>query len=186
MRKLIFPMSASLDGYIDIGGPDGGGLPPPSDEVHRFHNERVRGLGLQLMGRRLYEVMRYWDTPEAVDPSNEIRLDFARIWRALPKVVYSSTLEGVEGENLTLSHGDPVEEVRELKEGTGADIEVGGAELAAALTAHGLIDEYHLFATPIILGSGKPLFAGDTQVEVELLETRTFDSGVVYMRYRRV
>jgi len=186
LRKLIYPISASLDGYIDLGGPEGGGLPPPSEEVHRFHNDRVRGLGLQLMGRRLYEVMGYWDTPEAADPSNPVRLDFARIWRALPKIVYSSTLERVEGENVTLSRRDPVEEVRELKEEAGADIEVGGAELAATLTAHGLIDEYHLFAMPIVLGSGKPLFAGDTHVDVELLETRTFDSGVVYLRYRRV
>lgn len=186
MRKLVFSMSASLDGYINLAGPDGGGLPPPSEELHRFHNDRVRGAGLQLLGRRLYEVMRYWDTPEAVDPSNETRLDFARIWRALPKIVYSNTLDSVEGDNITLSHGDPVEEVRELKEGTGAEIAVGGAELAATLTAAGLIDEYHLFATPIILGSGKPLFAGDTPVDVELLETRAFDSGVVHMRYRRV
>jgi dihydrofolate reductase len=184
MRTLIYSMPASLDGYI--AGPDGAGLPPPDDELHRFHNDQARALGLHLLGRRLYEVMRYWETAEQRDPSlPEAQLEFARLWRELPKIVYSKTLEAVEGEKATLSHGDPVEEVRELKEQSGADIAVGGAELAATLTAHGLIDEYHLFATPVILGGGKPLFGGDTPVGVELLESRTFGSGVVYMRYRR-
>jgi dihydrofolate reductase len=111
-------------------------------------------------------------------------LEFARIWKALPKIVYSKTLETVEG-NARLSRGDPVAEVRELKEQSGADIAVGGASLASTLTAAGLIDEYRLFATPVVLGGGRPFFAGDTRIDAELVETRTFGSGVVYLRYRR-
>jgi dihydrofolate reductase len=184
MRRVTFAMATSLDGYIE--GPGGGGdWAAPSEELHRFHNEQARELGVHLLGRRLYEVMTYWETAEEQNPSApEHLLEFARIWKELPKVVYSQTLETVEG-NTRLSRGDPVAEVRELKEGSGSDIAVGGAELASALTAAGLIDEYRLFVTPVALGGGKPFFAGDTQLELELVETRAFDSGVVYTRYRR-
>jgi dihydrofolate reductase len=177
-------MALSLDGYI-AGPNQAGGLAAPSEELHRFHNEQAAELGMHLLGRRLYEVMTYWDTAEEQNPeAPEYALEFARIWKRLPKVVYSSTLESVEG-NARLSHADPVEEVRELKEGAGADIAVGGAELASTLTAAGLIDEYRLFATPVVLGGGKPFFGGDTQLDLELVETRTFESGVVYLRYQR-
>lgn len=185
MRKVIHSMAVSLDGYI--AGADGAGdWAAPSAELHRFHNEQARELGLHILGRRLYEVMTYWETAEERDPSApEHELEFARIWKQLPKLVYSKTLEAVEG-NTRLSHGDPVAEIRELKAGSGADIAVGGAALASTLTAHGLIDEYGLFATPVVLGAGRPFFAGDTRMELELVETRTFGSGVVYLRYRRV
>jgi dihydrofolate reductase len=147
----------------------------------------VENLGMHLLGRRLYEVMLFWETPEAEDPSQaDYELDFARTWRALPKVVYSRTLSSVEGSNTKLSDRDPVEEVRELKEGDGPDIGVGGAELASALTAAGLIDEYGVFVAPVVLGDKPPpFFAGNTQVDLELVETRTFDTGVVYLRYQR-
>ena len=134
-----------------------------------------------MLGRRLYEVMAYWETAEEQDPSG---LEFARIWKELPKVVFSKTLETVEG-NTRLSNGDPVEEVRALKEGSRGDIAVGGATLASTLTAHGLIDEYRLFTTPVVVGGGKAFFAGDTRMDLKLVETRTFGSGVVYLRYRR-
>ena len=185
MSKLIHSMTVSLDGYI--AGPDGApDWAAPDEELHRFHNERTRELGLHLLGRRLYEVMEYWETAEERNPSApEHVLEFARIWKRLPKVVYSRTLETVEG-NTRLSHRDPVEEVRELKEGSAADIGVGGAALASTLTAHGLVDEYRLFAAPVVLGAGKPFFAGDTRMELELLEARTFGSEVVYLRYQRV
>ena len=184
MRRLIFSMACSLDGYV--AGPDGaGGWAAPDEELHRFHNQQARELGLHLLGRRLYEVMTYWETAEERNPSApEHALEFARIWRQLPKVVYSKTLETVEG-NARLSHGDPVEEVRALKQEPGADIAVGGAALASTLTANSLIDEYHLFETPVVLGGGKPFFAGETPMDLELVETRTFGSGVVYLRYQR-
>ena len=183
-RKLIFSMAVSLDGYI--AGPNGeGAWAAPDEELHRFHNDQARELGLHLLGRRLYEVMAYWETAEERNPSApEHELEFARIWKQLPRIVYSKTLDTVEG-NARLSRGDPVAEVRELKQQSGADIAVGGADLASTLTAAGLIDEYRLFATPVVLGSGRPFFAGDTGVDLQLVETRSFDSGVVYLRYRR-
>jgi dihydrofolate reductase len=185
MRELIYSMIVSLDGYI--AGPNGeGDWAAPDAERHRFHNEEARALSLHLLGRRLYEVMTYWETAEERDPAAaEHLLEFARIWKQLPKIVYSRTLEKVEG-NTRLSRGDPVEEVRSLKQQDGGPIAVGGAELASALTAHGLIDEYRLFVCPIVLGGGKPFFAGGTRVDLELVETRTFAAGVVYLRYRRV
>jgi dihydrofolate reductase len=184
MRELIYSMGVSLDGYI--AGPGGGGdWAAPDAELHRFHNEQARELGLHLLGRRLYEVMTYWETAEERSPSApEHELEFARIWKELPKVVYSTTLDAVEGRT-TLSRADPVEEVAALKQEHGKPMGVGGAELASALTAHGLIDEYGLFVSPIVLGGGKPFFAGGAHVDLELAETRTFGSRVVYLRYRR-
>lgn len=185
MSTLIHSMAVSLDGHIE--GLDGAGdWAAPDAELHRFHNQQARELGLHILGRRLYEVMTYWETAEERNPSApEHEREFARIWKELPKLVYSKTLEAVEG-NTRLSHGDPVQEVRELKEGSGADIAVGGAALASTLTADGLIDEYRLFVTPVVLGGGKAFFAGDARMQLELVETRTFASGVVYLRYRRV
>jgi dihydrofolate reductase len=185
MRKLIFSMTRSLDGYIE--GPGGGPeWAAPSEELHRFHNQTVSELGLHLLGRNLYEVMKYWETAEETDPSAPAySLEFAPIWRRLPKIVYSQTLETVEG-NARLSRADPVEEVRALKEEAGADIAVGGATLASTLTEAGLIDEYHVFEAPVVLGDGKPFFKGDTQMDLELLETKTFGSGVILLRYARV
>ncbi len=184
MRNVIFSMALSLDGYI--GGQSGElSLPGPDEELHRFHNEQARGLDLHLLGRGLYEVMVYWETAEEQNPSApEYALEFARIWKPLPKIVFSKSLETVEG-NARLSREDPVEEVRELKESPGGDIAVGGATLASTLTASGLVDEYRLFVTPVVLGDGKPFFGGDTPVNAELVETKTFGSGVVYLRYRR-
>jgi dihydrofolate reductase len=183
-RPLIYSMGVSLDGYI--AGPRGEiGWAAPDAELHRFHNEQARELDLHLLGRGLYEVMTYWETAEERDPSApEHELEFARIWKRLPKLVFSKSLDAVEG-NTRLSHGDPVQEVRALKEQNGGPIAVGGAALAASLSAHGLIDEYRLFVSPVVLGGGRPFFAGDTQIDLELVETRTFGSPVVYLRYRR-
>jgi dihydrofolate reductase len=183
-RPLLYSMAVSLDGYIakprgelDWGAPDA--------ELHRFHNEQTRELDLHLLGTRLYQVMTYWETAEERNPAApEYELEFAGIWKRLPKLVYSKSLEAVEG-NTRLSRGDPVEEVRTLKEQDGGPIGVGGATLAASLTAPGLIDEYRLFVNPVVLGGGKPFFAGETHIDLELVETRTFSSRVVYLRYRR-
>jgi dihydrofolate reductase len=185
MRKLTFSMTVSLDGFI--AGPDGEiDWSAPDEELHRFHNEQVREVGAHLLGRRLYETMLYWETADQDPSAGEIELDFARIWQALPKIVFSTTLEKVEG-NTRLARGGIAEEVARLKEQPGKDLAVGGAGLAAACTELGLIDEYLLFVSPVVLGGGTPYFpALDDKIELELVETRTFASPVVYMRYRRV
>lgn len=185
MRKLIYSMGVSLDGFI--AGPRGeGDWAAPDEELHRFHNEQARQLGLHLLGRRLYEVMSYWETAEERNPSApQHELEFARVWKELPKIVFSNTLTTVEG-NTKLSRRDPVEEVQKLKEQPGEDVAVGGAALAASLTAHGLIDEYRLFVNPLVLGGGKAFFARDQRITLELIETRSFSSRVVYLRYGRV
>jgi dihydrofolate reductase len=185
MRPVIFSMAVSLDGYI--AGPRGEAeWAAPGPELHRFHNEQTRELGLHLLGSRLYEVMAVWETAEERNPSApDHELEFARIWKRLPKAAYSRSLDAVEG-NTRLSRGDPVEDVRALKEQEGGPIGVGGATLAATLTQHGLVDEYRLFVSPVVLGGGRPFFAGETRLDLELVETRTFNRGVVYLRYRTV
>jgi dihydrofolate reductase len=185
MRKLIYSMSVSLDGFI---AGRGGEIDwsAPDEELHRFHNQRVRELGAHLCGRRLYEVMTYWETAEENPSAAEHELEFARIWKNLPKIVFSTTLECVEG-NARLVRDGVAEEVATLKEQPGEDLAVGGAGLASTLIKLGLIDEYRLFVSPVVLGSGTPYFpAVDERINLELVETRTFASRVVYARYRRV
>jgi dihydrofolate reductase len=186
VRKVIYSIGVSLDGYI--AGPDGEiDWAAPDEELHRFHNEQTRELGAHLCGRRLYEEMLYWETAEEKNPSAaEHELEFARIWRQLPKIVFSRTLETVAG-NATLASGGPAEEVAKLRQQPGRDLAVGGAGLAATLSALGLIDEYRLFVSPVLLGGGTPFFPTlDDRIDLELVETRTFGARVVYLRYRRV
>ena len=184
MRNVIYSMSPSLDGFI--AGP-GGEIDwgAPDEELHRFHNEQVREIGAHFLGRRLYETMLYWETADENPSAEEHELEFARIWKALPKIVVSTTLEKVEG-NARLIRGDVAEEVAELKRQPGKDIAVGGAGLAATFTKLGLIDEYLLFLNPVVLGGGTRYFpALEERIDLELVETRTFGSRVVYLRYRR-
>jgi dihydrofolate reductase len=184
MRKLIYSMGVSLDGFI--AGPDGTfDWAAPDEELHRFHNEQTRELGAHLCGRRLYETMVYWETADEDASLPETELEFARIWQDLPKIVFSTTLEHVEG-NATLATDGVVEEVAKLREQPGKDIAVGGAGLASTATKLGLIDEYRLFVSPVVLGGGTPFFpAVDERINLELVDTRTFGSRVVYVRYRR-
>jgi dihydrofolate reductase len=186
MRKLIYSFGVSLDGFI--AGP-GGDIPwsAPDEELHRFHNEQARELGAHLYGRGLYEVMRYWETAEEENPSApEHELEFARIWKETPKIVFSSTLEQVEG-NARLATDGVAEEVARLKQQPGKDLAVGGAGLASTCIKLDLIDEYGLFVNPVVVGRGTPFFpALDETIDLELVETRTFGSRVVYVRYRRV
>ena len=185
MRKVIYSMTVSLDGFI--AGPDGDiGWGAPDDELHRFHNERVRDVGVQLCGRRLYEVMTYWDTALEDPALSETASEFAHIWERIPKVVFSTTLETVSG-NARLATGTVAEEIARLKEQPGADIAVGGAGLAAACIELGLVDVFQVFVSPIVLGAGTPFFPPTAErIELELLETRTFGSRVVYLHYGRV
>jgi dihydrofolate reductase len=184
MRRVIYSMGVSLDGFI--AGPGGEiDWSAPDEELHRFHNEQTRELGAHLCGRRLYEVMLYWETADE-DPSlGETELEFAHIWQKLPRIVFSTTLEKVEG-NARLATDGLAEEVAKLKEPPGKDIGIGGAGLAATATKLGLIDEYRLFVSPVVLGAGTPFFPPlDERIDLELVETRTFASRVVYLRYRR-
>jgi dihydrofolate reductase len=185
MRSLIYPMTVSLDGFI--AGPSGEiDWSAPDEELHRFHNERVRDVDLQLCGRRLSETMLVWDDWERVRPeSSAVELEFAQLWRALPKLVFSSTLEEV-GHNATLVRGDAVEEVARLKQEPGGSIEVGGATLAAPLIRAGLVDDFRLFVAPVVLGRGIPYFPPtEERIGLRLVETRTFGSTAVYLRYDR-
>lgn len=184
MRELIYSMGVSLDGYI--ADPDGEiSWAAPGEELHRFHNRQAEEAGAHLYGRRLYEAMLPWETADE-DPSNpEHMREFARIWKRTPKVVFSTTLEGVEG-NARLVHEGAVEEVARLKEEPGKPLAVGGAGLAATMVEAGLVDEFRLFVSPVILGGGTPyLPALGDPIELDLVESRTFASRVVYLRYRR-
>jgi dihydrofolate reductase len=183
MRKLIYSMGVSLDGFI--AGP-GGEIDwgAPDEERHRFHNQETRELGAQLCGRRLYEEMLYWETADENPSLPEPALEFAGIWKNLPKIVFSTTLEKVEG-NARLVKDGVAEEVAKLKAQPGNDLAVGGAGLASTCMKLGLIDEYRLFVSPVVLGGGTPYFpALDERIDLELVETRTFGSRVVYVRYR--
>ncbi len=186
MRPLVYSMNPSLDGYI--AGRDGSfDWSEPDEELHRFHNEQTAQLGAHLLGRRLYETMVYWETADQDPGISDYAREFALVWQRLPKIVFSSTLREVEGENIRLATGDPASEVARLRAepGEGA-IGVGGADLAAACAKLDLIDEYRLFVNPVIVGGGTPFFpALDDQLPLELVETRTFGSRVVYLRYRR-
>jgi dihydrofolate reductase len=185
MRRLIYSMGVSLDGFI--AGPDGEiDWSAPDEELHRFHNQQTREIGAHLCGRRLYEEMVYWETADQNPSAAEHELEFARIWQGIPKIVFSKTLEKVEG-NARLVRDGVGEEVAKLKEQPGKDLAVGGAGLASTVMKLGLIDEYRLFVSPVVLGGGTPYFpALDESIDLELVETRTFGSRVVYVRYRRV
>ena len=184
MRSVTYSMTVSVDGYI--AGPDGQfGWTIPDEELMRFANDETRQVGVMLLGRKLYETMLYWETA-GQDPSlDDSDLEFAAIWNPLPKVVFSTTLPTVLG-NARLASGGLAEEIERLRAEPGeGDIAIGGATLAAEAAALGLIDEYRARVYPVLAGGGIPFFARrERQVDLELLETRTFSSRVVYLRYR--
>ncbi|AUH43097.1 dihydrofolate reductase family protein [Streptomyces sp. CMB-StM0423] len=186
MRSVTYSMAVSLDGFVT--GPDGGiDWGAPSQEVFRFSIEEIKDVGVHLMGRRLYETMLYWETA-AQDPSlGEDEREWTTLWNPLPKVVFSHTLTAVEG-NARLASGGLAEEIARLREEPGdGDIAIGGATLAAQAAELGLIDEYRIRVNPVLLGGGTPFFARiERQVDLELVETRTFGSGVVYLHHRVV
>jgi dihydrofolate reductase len=184
MRNMVYLMNTSLDGFVE--GPDGKfGWSRPDEEVHRFHNQAARELGAFLYGRRMYETMAGWQTMDG-DPSlPDYALEFARIWKSKPKVVFSTTLTTV-GPNCRLAQGDIGAEVARMKQQPGGDLGVSGPGLASALARLDLIDEYRLVLYPVIVGGGKPYFPRqDRDVHLRLLETRAFGCGAVYLRYGR-
>ena len=181
---LIYSMSVSVDGYIADREGDFDWM-APDDELFRFHLARVGGLGSYLLGRRPYETMLVWET----DPSlqdNEDTTAFADAWCALPKVVFSRTLDGVQG-NARLAEASVAEEVATALDATDKDVEIGGAGLAAQAFELGLVDELRMFRYPIVVGGGTPYLPPVTEdIRLDLIETRTFNSHVIYERYRRV
>ncbi|HEY3843953.1 MAG TPA: dihydrofolate reductase family protein [Acidimicrobiales bacterium] len=184
MRTVTYSMGVSLDGYI--AGPHGVfDWTEPDEEVFRFVTDEIREVGVHLLGRRLYETMLYWETADQ-DPSlDDAMLEWAAIWKALPKVVFSSTLSAVRGKS-RLATGGLAEEIERLRYEPGeGDIAIGGATLAAEAAGLDLIDEYRARVYPVLVGGGIPFFPrGGRRVDLELAETRTFSSGVVYLRHR--
>ena len=184
MRTVTYSMGVSLDGYIV--GPDGGfDWTAPDEELFRSHIEEIKTVGVHLLGRRLYETMLYWETADQ-DPSlDAAELEWAALWKPLPKVVFSSTLSEVEG-NARLASGSVAEEIERLRAEPGeGDIAVGGATLAAEAAALDLIDEYRVRLFPVLVGGGTPFFPKRRRrVNLELVENRIFSSGVAYLRYR--
>jgi len=181
---LIYSMIASLDGYIadDEGRFD---WAEPDPEVHAFINELERDVGTYLYGRRLYEVMAVWETwPVEEDPPH-IR-DYAEIWRAADKVVYSTTLDEVSTPRTRIERSFDPEAVRQMKASAERDLSVGGPNLAAHAIRAGLVDECHLFVAPIVVGGGTSAFPDDVRLKLELLDERRFANGMVYVRYRTV
>jgi dihydrofolate reductase len=183
MGTLIYGAIASLDGYIadEEGKFDWG---EPDEEVHTFVNDLERQVGTHLYGRRLYEVMVAWETPESFPDQSPHLLDFARIWRAADKIVYSRTLESASTARTRIEREFDPEAVRRMKAEAERDLLVGGAELAGQAVAAGLVDELHLFLAPIVVGGGTRFLPERVRVELELRDERRFKGGMVFLRYR--
>ncbi|CAL9314813.1 MULTISPECIES: dihydrofolate reductase family protein [unclassified Streptomyces] len=186
MRSVTYSMNVSLDGYIV--GPDGSfDWTGPDPEVFRFWIDEIRDVGVHLLGRRLYETMLYWETAEQDTQLDDAQLEWTALWKPLPKVVFSTTLAAVRG-NARLASGGLAEEIGRLRAEPGeGDIAIGGATLAAQAAASDLIDEYRTVVYPVLVGGGVPYFPQQARrVDLALVESRTFGSGVVYHRYRVV
>lgn len=183
MAKLIYSSIASLDGYVadEAGNFD---WAAPDEEVHAFVNDLERPIGTYLYGRRMYEMMVYWETATALSDQPPVVKDFARIWQAADKIVYSKTLETVSSARTRIERDFDPEAIREMKARAGRDMTVGGPELAAQAIKAGLVDEYHLFATPVVVGGGKRSLPERVRLQFELLDERRFGNGVVHLHYR--
>jgi dihydrofolate reductase len=183
MAKLIYSAIASLDGYIadEDGNFD---WAVPDEEVHAFINDLDRPLGTYLYGRRLYETMVGWETDRTLAEQSPVMRDFAQIWQAAEKIVYSRTLEAVSTARTRIERDFEPDAVRQMKASAQRDMIVGGADLAAHAFRARLVDECHLFVVPIVVGGGKRSLPDDVRVELELLDERRFGGGVVYLHYR--
>jgi len=183
MAKLIYSGFTSLDGYVaDASGDfDWAEL---DEDVFACINHRERRVGTYLLGRRMYETMSVWETPEVIPNPTAGMLGFVPIWQAAEKIVYSTTLQAVSMDRARLERTFDVDAVRQLKTAATRDIAVGGAALAAHAIRAGLVDEYHLLVAPIIAGGGNPYLPGDVTVKLELVDERRFGNGLVYLQYR--
>ncbi|WP_328560643.1 dihydrofolate reductase family protein [Streptomyces coelicoflavus] len=185
MRRVTYSMNTSLDGFIaDADGTID--WSDPDEDVFRHFTDELRQTGVHLLGRRLYETMLYWETAEQNESLDAAEREWAALWKALPKVVFSRTLTTVRGTNTRLASGTLAEEIEHLRAEPGnGDIAIGGATLAAAAAASDLIDEYRAMVHPVLLGGGAPYFPRDEhRVKLELVEAHTFASGVVRLRHR--
>lgn len=183
MARLIYTVNSSLDGYIeDMDGKFD--WTDPSEEVFRFITNLIRADGTHLYGRRMYETMMGWETDPNLASQSPLMRDFAQVWQAANKIVYSRTLKAASTHKTQIERTFDPEAVRRLKEAVEQDIHIGGAELAAHAFRSGLIDECHLFIIPIIVGGGKPSLPDNVRLDLELLEERRFGNGMVFLRYR--
>lgn len=182
MGKLIYSMITSLDGYVS--DPDGNfGWGAPEEESHTFINEQVKSVGTYLYGRRMYETMVYWETAHTLPDQPPHELEWARLWQAADKIVYSTTLNEVSSARTRIERTFDPESVRRLKAASDRDLTVDGPHLAAHAIRAGLVDEYQLIVGPVVVGGGNPFFPDDVRVDLELLDERRFSNGVVYLRY---
>jgi dihydrofolate reductase len=182
MAKLIYTAITSLDGYVedDHGNFD---WAAPDEEVHAFVNDLERPVGTYLYGRRMYETMVYWETAHTLPDQPPVAQQYTKIWQAAEKIVYSRTLQEVSSAKTRIQRSFEAEKVRQLKATADRDVTVGGADLAAQAIKAGLVDELHLFATPVIVGGGKPALPNSVLLALELLDVRRFEGGVVHLCY---
>jgi dihydrofolate reductase len=180
--KLIYAANTSLDGYLEdeTGSFD---WSVPDEEVHAFWNEHERHIGISLYGRRMYETMRIWESDDWLATEPDVVREYAGIWRAADKVVYSSTLKEVSTARTSLERQFDPEAVRRLKETSDSDLSVGGATLGAEAFRHGLVDEWVLLLCPVLVGGGKPALPRGLRLDLKLLDHRRFDNGVIYVRH---
>ena len=183
MARLIYSAISSLDGYIedDEGNFD---WAAPDDEVHAFVNDLERPIGTYLYGRRMYETMVFWESVSTDADEPAVFWDYARIWRAAEKIVYSRSLSTVSSARTRIEREFDLAGIQGLKQTSDADIAVGGAELAGQAMAAGLVDECHLFLNPILVGGGKRALPGQVHARLQLLDERRFGNGVVHLHYR--
>ena len=183
MARLIYSAMMSLDGYI--ADADGNfDWAAPDEEVHAFVNDLERSVGTYLYGRRMYETMRYWETADMVAGRRSVSLDFAQIWQAADKIVYSATLQAPETARTRIERVFDPDQVRKLKEAAGRDLTVGGAHLAAQAISAGLVDEYQLFVVPVVVGGGIRALPDQVRLHLALAGERRFGSGTIYLCYR--
>jgi dihydrofolate reductase len=183
MAKLIYSAITSLDGYV--ADKDGNfDWSAPDEEVHAFVNDLERPIGTYLYGRRLYEVMFYWENAQTLADLPAVERDFAEIWQAADKIVYSKTLETVSSARTRIERDCDPEAVRQMKASADSDISVGGPDFAAQAIKAGLVDELHLFLSPIAVGGGKQSLPDNVRLKLELLDERRFGNGVVHLHYR--
>lgn len=183
MAKLIYSALGSLDGYVE----DASGTfewAAPDEEVHAFANELERPVGTYLYGRRMYETMVFWETVDPDGDSPAVAREFAAIWQAAEKVVYSRTLTTVSSSRTRIERELAPDVIERMKQSSGSDISIGGAELAGQAIAAGLVDELQLLLVPVLVGGGKRALPNDVRAALELLDERRFQSGAVFLRYR--
>jgi dihydrofolate reductase len=183
VAKLVYSAIASLDGYVADGDGDFGWA-VPDEEVHAFINDLQRPIGTHLYGRRMYETMAGWETDPTLADQSPVMRDFAAPWQAADKIVYSRTLEAAPTARTRIERNFDPEAVRQMKASAGQDMLIGGPNIAAQAFGAGLVDECHLFVTPVVVGGGKRFLPSDVRLELELLGERRFGNGMVYLRYR--